>query len=29
VRWFTLDDAIAIADEALVDGLRRVATGRR
>jgi len=25
VRWFTLDDAIAIADAALVDGLRRVA----
>lgn len=28
VRWFTLEDAIAIADPALVDGLRRVAAGR-
>jgi len=28
VRWFTFDDAIAIADPALVDGLRRVAAGR-
>ena len=28
VRWFSLDDAIAIADAALVDGLRRVADGR-
>jgi 8-oxo-dGTP pyrophosphatase MutT (NUDIX family) len=24
VRWFTLDDAIAVADDALVDGLRRL-----
>jgi 8-oxo-dGTP pyrophosphatase MutT (NUDIX family) len=24
VRWFTLDEAIAIADEALVDGLARI-----
>jgi 8-oxo-dGTP pyrophosphatase MutT (NUDIX family) len=28
VRWFTFADAIAIADAALVDGLRRVATSR-
>jgi 8-oxo-dGTP pyrophosphatase MutT (NUDIX family) len=28
VRWFTLADAIALADPALVDGLRRVADGR-
>ena len=28
VRWFTFDDAIAVADAALVDGLRRVADGR-
>lgn len=28
VRWFTLAEAIAIADPALVDGLRRVADGR-
>jgi len=28
VRWFSLADAIAIADPALVDGLRRVAIGR-
>jgi 8-oxo-dGTP pyrophosphatase MutT (NUDIX family) len=24
VRWFTLDEAVAIADEGLVDGLRRL-----
>jgi 8-oxo-dGTP pyrophosphatase MutT (NUDIX family) len=24
VRWFTLDEAIAVADDALVDGLRRL-----
>jgi 8-oxo-dGTP pyrophosphatase MutT (NUDIX family) len=28
VRWFTLDDAIALADPALVDGLRRVSRSR-
>jgi 8-oxo-dGTP pyrophosphatase MutT (NUDIX family) len=29
VRWFSLADAIAVADAALVDGLRRVAAARR
>ena len=28
VRWFTLGDAIALADAGLVDGLRRIAGGR-
>ena len=28
VRWFSFADAIAVADPALVDGLRRVASGR-
>lgn len=28
VRWFSLAEAIAVADPALVDGLRRVADGR-
>ena len=28
VRWFTLAEAIAVADAALVEGLRRVADGR-
>jgi 8-oxo-dGTP pyrophosphatase MutT (NUDIX family) len=28
VRWFTLSEAIALADPGLVDGLRRVADGR-
>ncbi len=29
VRWFAFEDAIAMADAALVDGLRRVAGGDR
>jgi 8-oxo-dGTP pyrophosphatase MutT (NUDIX family) len=29
VRWFSLPDAIAVADAALVDGLRRVAAAGR
>jgi hypothetical protein len=29
VRWFSFADAIAVADAALVDGLRRVATQQR
>jgi 8-oxo-dGTP pyrophosphatase MutT (NUDIX family) len=29
VRWFTVADALAVADPALVDGLRRVAAGWR